>query len=171
VSPLHAFTFKTELPADNRVYAAYYAITNSHHAHTKIYAESTTPVLRLSTDALSASGVLVTHKILTVEHSQEWRSENQILWVRAKECSRLNLLRKDARFLRTIHGYGPRSCLLRPASHNFIQGENQTILYRGTGGDPLVAVVPHHRIHAWKWEALYEWPLEIELSSFYYRSM
>lgn len=66
---------------------------------------------------------------------------------------------------------GQRSCLLRPASHDFPQDENQTILYRGNGGGPLVAVVSHHRRYAWKWEGLYEWPLEIELPIFNHRNM
>ncbi|KAF2102699.1 hypothetical protein NA57DRAFT_71686 [Rhizodiscina lignyota] len=59
-----------------------------------------------------------------------------------------------------------RALILRPASH-FPLSEDQVILYKGSGGGPLVAVVSNHREHAWRWQGLYEWPLDVELPNFY----
>jgi hypothetical protein len=61
--------------------------------------------------------------------------------------------------------FNSRSRLIRPASA-YPGSENFTVLYQGKAGGPLVAVVSHLRGQAWKWEGLYEWPVEVELPIF-----
>jgi hypothetical protein len=52
--------------------------------------------------------------------------------------------------------------ILKPAS-NYPLPENNAVLYRGADGGPLVAVNSLHAKNAWKWEGLYEWPVEVEM--------
>lgn len=59
----------------------------------------------------------------------------------------------------------PRTLLLRPASY-YPLGENHTVLYKGDGGGPLIAVVAYKTEEVWIWRGLYEWPLDVELPKF-----
>lgn len=59
-----------------------------------------------------------------------------------------------------------RTLLLRPAS-KFLLSENHTVLYKGEGGGPLIAVVSHKTKDVWIWCGLYEWPLNTELPKFF----
>ena len=58
-----------------------------------------------------------------------------------------------------------RTLLLRPASY-YPLSENHTVLYRGDGGGPLIAVVSHKTKEVWMWRGLYEWPFDVELPAF-----
>lgn len=58
-----------------------------------------------------------------------------------------------------------RTLLLRPASY-YPLGENHTVLYKGDGGGPLIAVVSYNTKGVWIWRGLYEWPLDVELPTF-----
>lgn len=84
-------------------------------------------------------------------------------WHKCDEATKFNLLLND---ISTKFG-GSRVpfCLLRPAAA-YPVSENFTVLYKGRGGGPLVAVISHYQKQAWKWEGLYEWPLEVELPVF-----
>jgi hypothetical protein len=55
--------------------------------------------------------------------------------------------------------------LLQPAA-NYPLPENNAVLYRGVNGGTLVAIVSHHAKNAWKWEGLYEWPVEVKMPPF-----
>lgn len=58
-----------------------------------------------------------------------------------------------------------RTLLLRPASI-FQLSEDKTVLYKGDGGGPLIAVVSYKTKEVWIWRGLYEWPLDVELPTF-----
>lgn len=59
-----------------------------------------------------------------------------------------------------------RTRLLRPAVIISFQSENRTVLYKGDGGGPLIAVVSCKTEMVWVWRGLYEWPLDVKLPIF-----